>query len=118
MTSISHAGWDADFPALLDRQRGLLAELHLLCREQEHIIAGGSPDPASLRRIASRRRNLGDQIARIAQRVEPYRRSWVQAWPTLDPEIRTRLSAAIEGVRGMLDTVLSGTGAGKGARCD
>ena len=117
MSPKTHPGWESDLVELLDRQRQLYAQLHALSRQQEQMVAGAEPDLAGLSRLSGRRRNTLDQLARVTQRIEPYRRDWPHAWPSLSGESRARIAESLRGVQGWLDAILCDSPEGRGERC-
>lgn len=117
MSPLSHPGWESDLVELLERQRGLYAQLQTLAVQQERIVAAADPDLPGLSRLSTRRRNLVDQLARIAQRIEPYRRNWPTAWPSLPPDARARILDNIAQVQNVLDSMLRREPNGRGERC-
>jgi len=117
MTPVSHPGWESDLLELLERQHDLYAQLQALAQNQEQIVAGPEPDLSSLARVSARRRNLVDQLARISQRIEPYRRHWPAVWPSLDGDARARILALIAHVQGLLDTMLGQEPGRRSGRC-
>jgi len=117
MTSVSHPGWESDLLELLERQRDLYAQLQALAQNQEQIVAGPEPDLSSLTRVSNRRRNLVDQLARISQRIEPYRRHWPAVWPSLDRDARGRILSLIAHIHRLLDAMLAQEPSRRSDRC-
>ena len=118
MIPVLRCGWESELVDLLDRHRGLYLELRLLGREQQMIVASTDPDLGGLVRLSRRRRNVIDQLVRLAQRLEIYRRAWPESWPRLDPGVRSHLAALLEAVREMLEALLQEAPPQENERCN
>lgn len=95
------ARWSPRLERLVEEQRRLVEQLDALGIEQRRLIDSGEGD--ELVALLSRRQSLTDQVARLSQEFEPFRRDWGSFMERLPTEQRERLSGAVaeigEGIR-------------------
>jgi flagellar biosynthesis/type III secretory pathway chaperone len=104
MTAISETSWASALLELLQRQQALYENLRDLGGQQTRLIE--SADTEQLLALLARRQQLIDQLTRLNQQLQPYKRDWTNCWASLDPPSRQRVSALIQRVGALVDQIM------------
>jgi hypothetical protein len=89
---------------LLREQRDFYQRLQELSDRQRSLISGDRPE--LLLNILRDRQILVESLARINQKLSPYRRNWQEIYETLPEEARQSASSLLEEINGMLQLIL------------
>lgn len=90
--------------ALLRQQRDLYERLRELSEKQRNMISGDRPE--LLLRILRDRQDLVTSLARLNERMGPYRRNWDAAYAALPAELRSEASTLLQEINALLRAVL------------
>jgi hypothetical protein len=90
--------------ALLEEQRDLYLKLRQLSNTQRSMIAGDRPE--LLLHILRERQDLVTALARLNEQLSPFRRNWDALYATLPEDGRTRASAVLQEINGLLRVIL------------
>ncbi len=104
MTAISDTSWAATLLELLQRQQALYENLRELGGEQTRLIEAA--DTERLLALLARRQQLIDQLTRLNQQLQPYKRDWTTCWASLDAGSRQRIGALIQRVQMLVDQIM------------
>ena len=89
---------------LLREQRDLYLKLKELSERQRVMIAGDRPE--QLLNILRDRQNLVSALARVNEKLSPYRRDWQQVYDRLPDDSRQAAQELLDEINGMLQIIL------------
>jgi hypothetical protein len=89
---------------LLKEQRDLYVRLQELSERQRKLISGDRPE--LLLNILRDRQTLVTALAKVNERLSPYRRNWQDIYETLPPDTRQTASELLDEINGMLQVIL------------
>lgn len=96
--------WGAELLELLEQQRRVYHQLHELSRRQGDLVQAG--DAETLLSLLASRQGLIDELARLNERLEPYKRDWGMKWGGVDEMTRHRVHDAIGQVHHLLEAIM------------
>jgi hypothetical protein len=89
---------------LLKEQRDLYLRLRDLSERQRKLISGDQPE--LLLNILHERQTLVTGLAKVNERLSPYRRNWQSIYETLPEATRRTASSLLDEINGMLQVIL------------
>ena len=90
--------------ALLREQRDLYLKLKELSERQRAMISGDRPE--QLLNILRDRQNLVSALAKVNEKLSPFRRNWQEIYEKLPEASRDTAQALLDEINGMLQIIL------------
>ncbi|MBC7834738.1 MAG: hypothetical protein H7Y88_06515 [Phycisphaerales bacterium] len=97
------AVWGPRLSRMLARQCELFCELDGLGEPQRELIGAGDTD--GLLRLLAQRQALVDEVTRLSNEIEPFRRQWDELMSRLPDGPRAELEHCVLELRGLVDRV-------------
>lgn len=89
---------------LLDQQHEIYLQLRELAQRQSRLVADG--DAESLLTLLNQRQALIDQLLKINEQIEPFKKQWSAFWAELDASQRQRIRERMDAVQSLLDGIM------------
>lgn len=95
--------WVPRLRGALDRQYELYERLDALSREQSGLVR--ADDTRALLGVLAERQTVIDQITRVNEEIEPFRRSWDRLTPLLSDDERATLSERLDALAELIEQI-------------